>query len=141
MTTIAYRDGIVATDTLLVSGSVVVDHFFDKTATKDGVMFFFAGSTSDYPKLIDEYLSPTGRDIGDVSAIVIDKGSVIKVGREEEGKGIWRCLARRENYISIGSGQDFALSAMDHGKSAKEAVEYAMKRDIYTGGDVRIYQV
>ena len=31
---------------------------------------------------------------------------------------------------------DITLTAMDHGKSAQEAVEYAMKRDVFTGGAV-----
>lgn len=141
MTTIAYRGGIVAVDTLVVAGGVVVDHFGEKTATKDGVMFFFAGSVSDIHKLIDEYFSSAGNDVGNISAIVIDQGNIIKVGGEEDGKGIWKCPQRRENHIAIGSGQDFALAAMDFGNSAKEAIEYAMTRDIYTGGEVRFYRV
>lgn len=39
--------------------------------------------------------------------------------------------------FAIGSGRDFALAAMDMGASAKEAVEAAAKRDVYTGGTIR----
>lgn len=141
MTTIVYRDGIVANDTLLVADGMVVDQVYEKCIVRDGVMFFMTGSTSDHDKLVDEYLSQIGRDIGNASAIVADKGTIFTVGREDGGKGIFKCPNRRENYTAIGSGERFAISAMDHGKSAKEAVEYAMKRDVFTGGVVKVYQV
>ena len=141
MTTIAYRDGVVATDTLSVADGMVVDQAYEKCIVRDGVMFFMTGSTSDHDKLIDEYLSPAGRDTGNASAIVADKGEIFIVGWEDGGKGIFKCPNRRENYIAIGSGERFAIAAMDHGKSAQEAVEYAMKRDVFTGGVVKVYQV
>lgn len=141
MTTIAYRDGVVATDTLLVGCGFAVDQAYEKCIARNEVMFFCAGPTSDHDKLVEEYLSPTGRYAGDAIAIVADQGKIFVIGREEGRKGIFKCPNRRENYIAIGSGERFAISAMDHGKSAKEAVEYAMKRDIYTGGEIRVYNV
>ncbi len=45
-----------------------------------------------------------------------------------------------EPYIAIGSGSDFAISAMSMGKTAKEAIEEAIKHDIYTGGTVDVVQ-
>jgi ATP-dependent protease HslVU (ClpYQ) peptidase subunit len=41
----------------------------------------------------------------------------------------------------VGSGFKFAISAMDHGKSAKDAVKYAATRDIYTGGKIHVYDI
>lgn len=141
MTTIAYCDGVVATDTLTVAGTMVVDFGKEKCIERDGVKFFLCGCTSDHIKLVEEYLSPTDRDIGDAEAIVVDAGLIYVVGREDGGKGIYKCHNNRHNFISLGSGNRFAVAAMDHGKSAKQAVEYAMKRDIYTGGEVRVYEV
>lgn len=37
---------------------------------------------------------------------------------------------------AIGSGQRFAIAAMDLGKTAGDAVRYASTRDIFTGGEV-----
>jgi ATP-dependent protease HslVU (ClpYQ) peptidase subunit len=37
---------------------------------------------------------------------------------------------------AIGSGARFALAAMDFGKTAGEAIEYACTRDIYSGGKI-----
>lgn len=39
-------------------------------------------------------------------------------------------------YFAIGSGSDFAITAMSMGKDAKEAVEEAIKHDVWTGGRV-----
>lgn len=38
--------------------------------------------------------------------------------------------------LAIGSGWQFAAAAMDFGKTAKQAIEYAATRDNGTGGGV-----
>lgn len=40
--------------------------------------------------------------------------------------------------VAIGSGTRFALAAMDFGRTAEEAVQYASLRDIYTGGEITV---
>ena len=37
---------------------------------------------------------------------------------------------------AIGTGAEYALCALDAGASAEEALKIAMKRDVYTGGEV-----
>lgn len=44
-------------------------------------------------------------------------------------------------YTSIGSGSVYCLAAMDAGASAEGAVRIAMKRDVYSGGEVTIVQL
>ena len=39
-------------------------------------------------------------------------------------------------YIAIGSGGKAAIVALDYGATAIEAVEAAMKHDLYTGGEI-----
>lgn len=43
-------------------------------------------------------------------------------------------------YYSIGSGQDFAHTAMELGKTAKQAVAIAMKFDRKSGGQIHVFQ-
>jgi len=43
--------------------------------------------------------------------------------------------------IAIGSGEDFALAAMECGKNAIEAVEVAIKFDVYSGGEVQVASI
>jgi ATP-dependent protease HslVU (ClpYQ) peptidase subunit len=48
-------------------------------------------------------------------------------------------LPIKEKHTSIGSGMPFALSALELGKTPKEAVLFASKRDIYSGMGVKEY--
>ena len=41
--------------------------------------------------------------------------------------------------FALGTGQHLALAAMDLGKSAQAAVQYAATRDVYTGGQVKLF--
>ncbi|WP_210772140.1 hypothetical protein [Rhodanobacter lindaniclasticus] len=43
--------------------------------------------------------------------------------------------------LAIGSGWQFAIAAMDFGKTAKQAIEYAMTRDNGTGGGVDFVRI
>lgn len=47
----------------------------------------------------------------------------------------------KEPHFAIGSGSQFALSAMELGKTPKEAVKIAMKYDIGTGLGVKEYKL
>ena len=38
--------------------------------------------------------------------------------------------------LALGTGWKWAQAAMDHGKNAIQAVEYAMTRDSFTGGEI-----
>ena len=48
---------------------------------------------------------------------------------------------KTEGYAAVGSGACFAIAAMDCGKSAKEALEIARKRDSGTGGRIRMMRI
>lgn len=43
----------------------------------------------------------------------------------------------QESFYAGGTGRNFALAAMDLGKSPKEAVQLAIKYDVYSGGDAQ----
>lgn len=45
----------------------------------------------------------------------------------------------KEKHFAIGSGMPFALSALELGKTPKEAVLFASKRDAFTGMGVKEY--
>lgn len=141
MTTIAYKDGVIATDSMISAGNTITDQNAEKRIVRDGIQFFIAGATSDHIKLVEEYINPTGRDVCSAGAFVVDGEMLYRVGREDDGKGIWRCPLRKDNPAAMGSGQDFALAAMDFGNSAEKAVLYARTRDLYTGGPVWTYNI
>lgn len=70
--------------------------------------------------------------VKDSSTAIIVRGDTVLIWDE----GRWdRLTADR---YAIGSGRAFALGAMEHGASAKRAVEAAIRRDVYSGGRVRV---
>lgn len=138
MTTISYHhgDGEVAIDSRVTSGGIINSDNYDKTIKNKAGLWFFSGSGDDFKSL--SLLSHRDKSIDlDCYALLIYDGSVFGVS---VGDGI--CTHTKYRYNNaFGSGGEFALAAMDHGKSAKEAVKYAMTRDVYTGGRVRVFKV
>lgn len=136
MTTIAYRDGIIACDSRATRDITILSDNANKMTEQDGCMFFYAGATCDEQKLIDAYF---GKEVQSIegNALVVDGGVIYLVGHD--GKELWKCPTYE--YGALGSGGDHALTAMDMGATAKEAVKIAMKRDACTGGTVRTYEV
>lgn len=61
--------------------------------------------------------------------VITPKGEVL----EYEGSRLYTVA---KPPVAIGSGDKYAVAAMACGKSAEEAVEIAIKFDVYSGGDV-----
>ncbi len=137
MTTIAYKDGVIAYDSRVTRGSLIDHDDFEKLIHRNGHRFLMTGSGCDFSALIDEYL---GLKLGDkpleAHGLVVTNGKLYQIGRDAES-GFWVDDVWAERPFAIGSGRDFALAAMDMGATAKEAVELAAKRDVYTGGTIR----
>lgn len=136
MTTIAYKDGVIACDSRMTEGDTILYDEYNKHKVVEGVHFFCAGSVEDIPHLIQFYLGGEERS-GRVTAIVVDGGEVFSV---KLGDGFTEVIPVDYPY-AIGSGQDYAIAAMDMGADAKTAVKQAMKRDPFTGGRVRTFKV
>jgi ATP-dependent protease HslVU (ClpYQ) peptidase subunit len=142
MTTIAYKNGSFAYDSLITSGGVVTNHDAEKRQTHNGVQFFLTGAVSDWGKLIalyfgDNQINQTSPPI-DASALVVDRGRLYQIA-VDANDGFWKAPLDWNNHYAIGSGADFALTAMDMGAPASKAVEMAILRDIYSGGKVKTY--
>ncbi|MHC8386779.1 Ntn hydrolase family protein [Pseudomonas sp. MDT2-39-1] len=137
MTTIAYKDGVIAYDSRVTRGSLIDHDDFEKLIHRQGHRFLFTGSGPDFSALIDEFLGvKLGDKPLDANGLVVTNGRLCQIGHDAES-GFWMDDVWAERPFAIGSGRDFALAAMDMGATAKEAVEMAAKRDIYTGGTIR----
>jgi len=125
MTTIAYKDGVIAYDSRITRDTEILYDDFQKCREEKGVKFILAGKTSHYARLVAAYFGAAeSRDLH-CSAIIID------------ADGLWKSPLISEKPYAIGSGGLHALTAMDMGATAAEAVEMAKKRDTCTGGLVR----
>jgi len=142
MTTIAFNDKEFAYDSRVTADGIVLTDEDEKAVQIEGAYYIGVGIAYEIDKLISAHLGK--EDIPEdfspeclVYKVVKGEG-VYQIGVHDEG--IYCHLTKYGNY-SCGTGEHFALAAMDLGKSPKEAVEYAKTRCIYTGGKVKVIKL
>ncbi|WLH37623.1 proteasome subunit beta [Pseudomonas sp. FP2196] len=137
MTTIAYKDGVIAYDSRVTRGSLIDHDDYEKLVHRNGHQFLLTSCGADFASLMDEFFGVKIDDKPlDANGLVVTNGRLCQIGRDAES-GFWMDEVWMERSFAIGSGRDFALAAMDMGATAKEAVESAAKRDVYTVGTIR----
>lgn len=137
MTTIAYKNGVIAYDGRRTLNNLIIDDDQDKMVERDKVLFFMSGSSSDREAFIDAYFNNDhGHSEIDISAIVIDNNEIYYSSLGENGL-VWKSPINKNSCFAIGSGRDFALAFMDAGLNAEEAVAATAKRDCNSGGTIR----
>lgn len=142
MTTIAYDGTHIAIDGReTINSTIFTDEKQKYFITKDYV-FFMCGSSEGCAQFAEDFKEgdKPSHPFHDVGGFVVKERKVFLVFIDDDDK------AYRMNRLSVqmwadGSGRDFALSALDHGKSAADAVKYASSRDSKTGGIINIYNV
>lgn len=142
MTTIAYRNGILAADTatFIHEGNTRVPEGSGRKIVRLSDGSCVAGSgikreISEFARWCETGNNPEKRPSFDLSTVI----RVWPDGRGEvyDGKYDERDISGCEFY-AIGSGSAAALGAMYAGASASEAVQIAMKIDPWTDGEVQI---
>lgn len=136
MTTIAYKDGVIAYDGRQTRNDRIVSDTAQKCQVVDGVSFFLSGAVCDEKALIAAYFGTPSAVPVECSGYAVDGGKLMMVGHDDK-TGLWKQELDPSNPDAIGSGSAYALAAMDMGANAVGAVRAAMKRDIYTGGTIR----
>jgi len=147
MTTVAYRDGVLASDGRLSIGKEWVEN---DTARKlyplaDGSVVGIAGNSYQWTELVkrlkklaksEEKKLPNSKDFSRCEALLVcPNKDIYYLGM---GSG-WSKLKNRPT--AIGSGWQFAMCAMDAGADAATACRIAIKRDMYSGGKVKTIKV
>ena len=142
MTTIAYRDGVLAADSRLTadSGKHTCKKLFRKRITEGKktfeVIIATAGHSSSGMVFHDWYGS--GKPIPDV--LIHHGGDFLCLVLRPDGLYEYDLYCRgeriEEEFYAIGSGAMAALAAMHCGKSAVDAVRIAARIDTYTGGRI-----
>ncbi len=138
MTTIAYnhKDKQIAYDGRTTAGDVIKCEDADKLDIKGDLTFILAGALDEKEHLISQYPNKLEKPVS-VSGFLIKDKVVYGVCGDDLNIAEWKI----NHSDAHGSGAKFAISAMDHGKSAHDAVAYAMTRDIYSGGIINVFDV
>lgn len=142
MTTLAWDGRHLAADGRLTSGDLILTDDDCKISITNNMVIAFCGSTSDYKMLSDAIANnenKSGKDLGS-SALFLesaDSCALFSCSTTSNGE-FWKCSCEGFNR-AIGSGGAFAITAMDTGLNAMEAVKMAIMRDIYSGGTIRYF--
>ncbi len=138
MTTLVYRDGVLAADSRCTNGGYVVP----EPATKvrklaDGSLVGFCGILSECQELAEWITDP----IDDRPHLDDDSGRLVHV-KTDGSVWLYECKAKPFRldptpFYAWGSGFPAALGALHMGADAEEAVRIASLVDTSSGGPVR----
>jgi len=138
MTTIAYnhKDKEIAVDGRVTRGSTICDDNCNKVVKTKQASFILSGRVSDIDKVIHAF--PDNVELNSaVSGFVILEDAVYWFAGDDTGWGMTEVTYNE----AAGSGSEFALTALDMGATAKQAVKMAAKRDTMTGGKIRVIKL
>lgn len=140
MTTVAYRDGVMASDSACHVGSVCV-HSIQKVWKIRGHLIGCAGSLVDMHTFLKWFGAGAWEDkhpkMKDLDVLVVTPEG--KVLTYEDGAP--HAIEVDDEYISIGAGSPIALGALHAGATAVEAVQAAITHCSKTNGKVQVIQL
>ena len=141
MTTIVYdhKNKMIAIDGRQSAGNEIkMDNAIKWRKDGDNI-YFLCGHVSDYENFLSHQKKVgTASDVKiEVGAIRVSNGVAYKCSFDDDE--YWE--HKLECSDGLGSGGVYALSALDFGLDVREAVEYAKKKDIYSGGKVTVFDV
>jgi len=153
LTTIAYRNGVLAGDSCWAADSLVDTLSKKIVRLKSGALLGEAGDfdTRHMHKLLNTIKRyedlPTLKELQEINLtylglLILPDGTIVKIetvaqastnsktrrkGVEEDSAGLYIV---EDKFTAIGSGKELALGAMEMGATARQAVMVACKRDI-----------
>lgn len=141
MTTIVYRDGILAADSRVSYGSTIMPGTIKKVQRlSNGALYGFSGSV-EVGEIMRRRVSRASDEMTPLEDEVDLKGEAFEALIIQPDGGVL-CFENRTwmefkcPYIAMGSGKDFAYGALALGASAKQAIKVAAGLDPGTGGRV-----
>ena len=143
MTTIAYRDNVMAADTSCLNSEGTNEHGIRKVWRVHGCLVGCSGAFCDIQRFIQwlkegAYDDDTRKVMEGFDAIVVQPS-----GRISTFDGYTTIPIRplHQKYIAIGSGGAVALGAMFAGADAITAVKAAVRHNIQTKAPIRSYRL
>jgi len=137
MTTIAFKEGIIAADTRVVIGTISL--YGRKIQKLDQYVFAIAGKLPDEAIFIDYYKGErkrVPRKFSSLEAFKVEENQVYWCNNDL----YWQPIPAK-GFYALGSGWQIAMAGMHMGLSAKDAVLLAGDLDINTNKLVDTYNV
>lgn len=137
MTTVVYRNGVLAADSQMTDGTVKSTGKKLTYVKEKRAWVGTAGSVCDCQKFL-RYFAGEDEDFDE------DEDDVVALVMYDEGTvECWTSDLKKDaleagSFYAIGSGSSAALAAMHMGADARRAVEIAEQVDLHTGGDIML---
>jgi ATP-dependent HslUV protease subunit HslV len=135
MTTIAYREGVIAGDTNVHSSGTLVGTMWKIGRRADGALIGAAGAASHIRAWLEWFqegeggIRPQVKE-NEAQAVIVRPNGQIE-WHDDVGH---HCI--EASFFAIGSGRDIAIGAMAMGATPAEAVDVARSHDVHTGGKI-----
>lgn len=145
MTTVAYRDGVLAADRRVTGGPSIYYDICKLRRGPCGTLYAMAGATSYALALLDWLMAgqqgpaPTNPPETPIEVITISPAG--EINEWYNGLRIGPILCGPGDFLAWGSGRGGALGAMAMGASARQAVEIAARFDCATGGKTDVLEL
>lgn len=140
MTTIVYRDGILAADTQMTISNVAYKTSKIKRLNKTTVIAC-AGSAEDEHKARQHFSGPNWRDVEAPQVKKNFECLLIVKGQPHFCVGNLYPIKMEHDYYALGSGGNFAMAGLSTGMTAEEAVQFASEMCIYTNDIIETFDV
>lgn len=142
MTTIAYRNGLMAADSRAYGGDRCPVGFKRKIRRlDDGTLIGCSSNTPGQPEAVLDWYEK-GADIESAPKFPENKFRLLVVkphGAAYLGEdSFFLAGPLHGDFFAVGSGQEFAIGAMEAGADARRAVEIAIKCDPWSGGEITV---
>lgn len=145
MTTVAYKDGVIASDSALTYGNAYIGTSKKVWKFGTGALYGICGMGDDRPlrrlleKVKTEDELPSVAQLqevkGDMEALfILPDGQVFSIATDENAS----VFPVEDAHHAIGRGRKFAIGAMDAGADAIKAADIGSHRDINSGGSIQV---
>jgi ATP-dependent protease HslVU (ClpYQ) peptidase subunit len=139
MTTIAFKDGILACESQVTNNNAVCGYCQSKIQILEDIAIGFSGSLRDQKLFVDWYKA--GEKIEDRPKYNSDNWESIIINVETKEVSEYHdgyLIEYKYDFYALGSGCFLATGAMAAGATAEEAVKIACKYDIYSSGEIHV---
>lgn len=136
---VCLKTGVIACDSRIIAGDMIMCDSEIKRSKVDGELHFTTGDTDDTDIMLDIILNSgiCKRDSLIANVVYTKKGKVF-YSLFENGELETHKITHSRGF---GNGGELALSALDFGCSARDAIKYAITRNIYCGGKIHSYKI
>jgi hypothetical protein len=136
MTTLAFKDGVLATDSRCTMEGSIINDRCEKIVVRGGRCFSVVGALAQAMRFLDALTDGENRKKLPSMEAACCVAELLPTGNLKIYEDGGTFELHSESFTAYGSGTAAAMAAFHMGAGAVEAVEIACKVDVYSGGPI-----